>query len=214
MFATSKTGTAYVGWIANTSKTNGATRAAHLCEVKPGTTSCSGWGTGGRGPGPRLFRRVPRAGAEPSGTVDLVWFYNDETGGGHIGLASTSSTGKLQPWVNEGSAPNNGQLLDAEIAPDGKVWTVAGPSERQRHAGRPGKGAAAMNVTTLYPVGYAELAFTGTTPVITTQQGGSVTGPAGYTFESKGNWSARPQRRQHVVRRSSSSALHGHEHGP
>src|ERR1700683_221430 len=40
--ATSSSGTAYVGWIANTSKTNGATRAVHLCTIKPGTTSCSG----------------------------------------------------------------------------------------------------------------------------------------------------------------------------
>jgi hypothetical protein len=187
--ATSTTGTGYIGWIANTSKTNGATRAVHLCEVKPGTTSCAG--------GIQVVGALGIASAEglrvllqASGIVDLVWFYNDDDGGGHIGFTSTNSAGKLQPATDAGSAPNNGELLDAEIAPDRSVWTVAGPSSGNGMQVRPGVGSAATNVTTPYEVGYAELAFTGQTAVIATQQAGSITGPAGYTYESNGSWSA------------------------
>jgi hypothetical protein len=124
--ATSSSGTAYIGWIANTSKSL-ATRAVHLCEVKPGTTSCSG--------GVQAVDALGDSSAEglrvlvhASGRVALVWFYEGASGG-QIGSASTTSTGKLQPAIDVGSAPKDGQLLDAEIAPDGSVWTVAGPSD-------------------------------------------------------------------------------------
>ena len=61
--ATSSSGTAYIGWIANTSKSNGATRAVHLCEVEPGTNSCSG-GVQVERRARRLLRRgIARAGA-------------------------------------------------------------------------------------------------------------------------------------------------------
>ncbi|MGD0084451.1 MAG: hypothetical protein ABSD78_14830 [Acidimicrobiales bacterium] len=186
--ATSTSGTAYIGWIANTSKSNGATRAVHLCEVKPGTTSCSG--------GVQVVDALGDSSAEglrvlvhSSGKVALVWFYEDVSGG-HIGLASTSSTGTLQPAIDVGGAPKDGQLLDAEIAPDDSVWTVAGPSSGNGIQVRPGGGTAAKNVSTPYSVGFAELAFTGTTPVIATQEAGSITQPAGYTYESRGSWSA------------------------
>jgi hypothetical protein len=186
--ATNTSGTAYIGWIANTKKSSGATRAVHLCEVKPGTTSCSGGVqvTGALGVASAEGLRVL---VHTSGTVDLVWFYNDESGDGHIGFASTSSSGKLQPAIDMGSAPNNGQLLDAEIAPDNSVWTVAGPSSGDGMQVTPGTGAA-MNVVTPYSVGEAELAFTGTTPVIATQEAGSISVPAGYTDYVHGSWSA------------------------
>ena len=125
--ATSSSGMAYIGWIANTSKINGSTRAVHLCEVKPGTTSCSG--------GIHVVDAIGDSSAEglrvlvyASGTVALVWFYEDEQGG-HIGLASTSSTGTLLPAIDAGTAPKDGQLLDAEIGPNDTLWTVAGPSD-------------------------------------------------------------------------------------
>ena len=185
--ATSSSGTAYIGWIANTSKSL-ATRAVHLCEVKPGTTSCSG--------GVQVVDALGDSSAEglrvlvhSSGRAALVWFYQDVSGG-HIGSASTTSTGKLQRAIDVGSAPKDGQLLDAEIAPDGSVWTVAGPSDGNGIQVSTGGGAAATNVSTPYPVGFAELAFTGTMPVIATQEAGYITKPAGYTYESHGSWSA------------------------
>jgi hypothetical protein len=186
--ATSTSGTAYIGWIANTSKSNGATRAVHLCEVKPGTTSCSG--------GVQVVNAIGDSSAEglrvlvhASGIVALVWFYEDVSGG-HIGFTSTTSTGRLQPAIDLGSAPADGQLLDAEIAHDDSVWTVAGPSSGNGIEVRPGAGKAAMNVSTPYPVGFAELAFTGPTAVIATQEAGYITKPAGYTYESGSSWSA------------------------
>ena len=184
--ATSSSGMAYIGWIANTSKSL-ATRAVHLCEVKPGTTACSG--------GVQVVDALGDSSAEglrvlvhSSGRVALVWFYEDGSGG-HIGSASTTSTGKLQPAIDVGSAPKDGQLLDAEIAPDGSVWTVAGPSDGNGIQVSIG-GGTAMNVSTSYPVGFAELAFNGTMPVIATQDAGYITKPAGYTYESHGSWSA------------------------
>ncbi len=186
--ATSSSGTAYIGWIANTSKSNGATRAVHLCEVEPGTNSCSG--------GVQVEDALGDSSAEglrvlvhTSGRVALVWFYEDVSGG-HIGSASTTSTGKLQSAIDVGSAPKDGQLLDAEIAPDGSVWTVAGPSDGNGMQVSTGGGTTATNVSTPYPVGFAELAFTGTMPVIATQEAGYITKPAGYTYESHGSWSA------------------------
>ena len=186
--ATSSSGTAYIGWIANTSKSNGATRAVHLCEVKPGATSCSG--------GVQVVDALGDSSAEglrvlvhASGRVVLVWFYEGASGG-QIGSASTTSTGKLQSAIDVGSAPKDGQLLDAEIAPNGSVWTVAGPSDGNGIQVSTGGGTAATNVNTPYPVGFAELAFTGTMPVIATQEAGYITKPAGYTYESHGSWSA------------------------
>jgi hypothetical protein len=186
--ATSTSGTAYIGWIANTSKSNGATRAVHLCKVKPGTTSCAG--------GVQVVDAIGDSSAEglrvvvdKSGWVGLMWFYEDGSGG-HIGYTSESSTGTLHAAMDLGSAPNNGQLLDAEIAPDDSVWSVAGPSSGNGIQIRPGGGTAVVNVSTPYPVGFAELAFTGSTPVIATQEAGYITKPAGYTYESHGSWSA------------------------
>jgi hypothetical protein len=186
--ATSSSGTAYVGWIANTSKPDAATRAVHLCTIKPGTTSCSG--------GVQVVDSLGDSSAEglrvlvhKSGVVALMWFYEDVTGG-HIGFTTATPDGKLAPAIDVGSAPDNGQLLDAEIAPDDSVWSVAGPSSGNGIQVRPGGGTAAVNVRTPYPVGYAELAFTGNTPVIAIQKGGAITHSAGYTYESHGSWSA------------------------
>jgi hypothetical protein len=185
--AVSRSGEAFIGWIANTSKTNGATRAVHLCEVKPNTTSCSG--------GIRVVDSLGDYSAEglrvlarPSGTATLVWFYEDVKGG-HIGTASTNAAGILLPAVNAGSAPRNGQIFDAELGPDDVVWTVSGPSSGNGMQVRAGSGDA-VNVKTPYSVGYAELAFAGATPVIATQQSGSITGSAGYTYYSHGAWTA------------------------
>ena len=186
--ATSRSGTAYIGWISNTSKSNGATRAVHLCEVKPGTTTCSG--------GVQVVDSLGDSSAEglrvlvhASGRVSLVWFY-EGVSGGQIGFTSTRPTGALEPAIDLYSAPKDGQLLDAEIAPDNSVWTVAGPSDGSGIQVRSGAATVAMNVSTPYPVGFAELAFTGTTPVIATQEAGYITKPAGYTYESHGSWSA------------------------
>ena len=80
--ATSSSGTAYIGWIANTSKSNGATRAVHLCEVEPGTNSCSG--------GVQVEDVLGDSSAEglrvlvhTSGRVALVWFYRRRVGRSH-----------------------------------------------------------------------------------------------------------------------------------
>jgi hypothetical protein len=183
--AASPAGGFYVGWIANTVSSDASTRAIHLCTVKPGAASCSGkvQVVDSLGDSSASGLRVL---VNKAGVVELVWFY-ESTGGGQIGVATTQG-GVLQPAVDAGSAPNNGVLLDAKIAPDNSLWTVAG-SDANGIQVRAGTGTAARNVSTPYSVSQAQLAFAGSTPVIATQDEGFITKPAGYTFESHGSWS-------------------------
>jgi hypothetical protein len=183
---TNATGTAYIAWIADTVSTDPSSSSVHLCTVKPGTTSCAGpvqvvSALGDNENGLRVL-------VEKSGLVELVWFYGTETGG-QIGIASTNAAGTLQPATEFGPAPDDGLLLDAELAPDGSVWTVAGTGYTSGLQVITGAGNPVTTVATSYSVGDAELAFAKGTPVIATQQAASITKPAGYTFESHGSWS-------------------------
>jgi hypothetical protein len=185
--ATSASGTAYVGWISSPVNANGGKVGVHLCTVKPGTTSCAG--------GVQVTDAIDdntasslRVLVQKSGTVDLVWSYGNGSSAS-IGFTTASATGVLRPATDIGSAPSNGVLLDAAIAPDGSVWTVAGTGYTNGLQVRSGVSHTAVDIATPYPVDPAELAFTGSTAVIATQWAGYITKPAGYTVDSHGSWS-------------------------
>jgi hypothetical protein len=185
--ATSRSGTAYAAWIGIPLTGNGGGTGVHLCTIKLGTTSCAG--------GVQVINALDNSTAsglrvlvQKSGIVDLVWSYG-LAASPQIGFASTNSAGKLQPASDMGSAPKEAVLLDAAIAPNGSVWTVAGTTYTDGLQVREGAGHPAVNLSTPYSVDPAELAFTGSTPVIATQPAGSITKPAGYIFESHGSWS-------------------------
>ena len=124
--------------------------------------------------GSMVIRTPPEAGTRTAATSPLLEACGVKCTGFQMrrdpaGIAATDFKGSAEPRENGRTESWN-------------VPRVALPAQ-------PG-GAAATNVSTPYPVGFAELAFTGTMPVIATQEAGYITKPAGYTYESHGSWSA------------------------
>jgi hypothetical protein len=110
----------------------------------------------------------------PGGAVTIVW-YNTSAGGGEIAEATSTSGGPLSAEDDVASAPINGYLLDAELAPNGSIWTVAEPSSGSTLQVREGFTSSPTTVKTPYTVGFAQLAFAGSTPILAITKNAFVT---------------------------------------
>jgi hypothetical protein len=190
--ATDAAGYGYVGWISDDSAASAATRKVRLCVLPPRSTTCAGGvqSTDALGASSAADLKVL---AGPSGAT-LVWFHDTSPGsvtgprGGRIATATVQG-GALSPATDLADAPSFGQLLDAQIAPDGALWTVA-----YRGVGTTGLevrvGAGAVEtVSAPYDVGKLELAFAGATPVLAVTQYGSVSTAISTAHRAGGSWS-------------------------
>ncbi|MEO7980236.1 MAG: hypothetical protein ABI807_05035 [Sporichthyaceae bacterium] len=193
--ATDGTGTGYIGWIADDSAAAAATRRLHLCTLPVGATACAG--------GVQVIDALGvssaaglRVLATPAGAVSLVWFHDTSPGsvtgprGGRLAVATSQSGGPLSAATDVADAPSFGQLLDAQIAPDGTIWTIAykgvGTTEIEV---RPGFAAAPQSLAVPYSVATTRLAFAGATAVIAVQQYGSISNPIFSAHGTAGAWS-------------------------
>jgi hypothetical protein len=193
--ATDAAGNAYIGWIANSSQVNAGSRTIYLCTLHPGSSTCAGGiqHTASLGISSAEGLRVI---ATRAGEITLVWFHDDiasENGpnGSSIAEATSHRGGSLSaPKDVVTNAPSFGSMLDAVAGPDGKIWTItyadlSGPLQL-----RDGFTSAATHVAPPYGVGFAQLAFSGHTPVLSIEKDGAITTGPSYATASGAHWSS------------------------
>jgi hypothetical protein len=193
--ATGPNGTAYVGWIGD----NGSGRKVSLCTLPRGATRCAGGvQTIASATDPTFSSTAAglRVLVSKSNLVTLVWMHStvaseNGTEGDKIAIATSQAGGKLSAERDVSAGPSFGSLLDATLAPNGSIWTAAGPS------GATGKiqitrglGTPPQTITAPYLPGSAVIAFNGGSAVIAVDKGGAVTQPIAFARQSGGGWTA------------------------
>jgi hypothetical protein len=192
--ATNTAGTAFIGWISST--TTSSDRTIHLCKLPIGATSC----TGGIQTIPAGITLADDLFVLVTGddVVHLVWrhdVFNSPNGA----IAEATALHGLnlsapQDVVNDAAGLH--YLLDAQVDPDGgAIWTVgyAGPPTQSVQVRSNLTGALPTSVPTPYPVGYAQIAFTGYlsgAPVLAVENYGSIGTAVHYATRSGGVWSS------------------------
>ena len=182
--ATDGAGTTYIGWIADLVPAV-APRTIFFCTLPKNASSCRG--------GIQHVDGLDISGAAdlrvlttPAGQVTLVWYHETQAPlyngrDGRIAVASSQSGGPLSAPVDVADGVSFGELLDAELAPGGALWTVAakgaGTSSIEVREGVENPG---ISLSTPFSPGAAELAFAGTTPVIAMDSYGSISVPPVY----------------------------------
>jgi hypothetical protein len=191
--ATGPKGTAYLGWIGD----KGSSRTVSLCTLPRGATKCAG--------GIRTIASAPdslgtssahglRVLVSKSNVVTLVWMYDTiaaESGpeGDEIAIATSAGGGTLTAATAVSAGPSFGTLLNATLAPNGSIWTVAHPSGGVSSVQvTRGLGNAPQTVKTPYWPGHAVIAFNGSAAVLAVDKYGSVTQPVAYARQSGGGW--------------------------
>jgi hypothetical protein len=185
-------GTGYAAWISG-SASAGTNRVVHLCVLPRGARKCKG--------GVQTIDSLGSSSASGltalnvNGVVTLVWFHDTDasvgtTHGGKIAVATVNGSDHLSAAADVASAPSFGSLLDAEVGPGG-IWTVAyGQSLPKELEVRAGLSNPPTIVKTPYGVGFADLAFAGSTPIIAIAKYGTITDPAAYSYRKNGKWLA------------------------
>jgi hypothetical protein len=191
--ATSKSGTAYVGWIGNA---NSAGRKVYLCTLPRGATRCAGGvqSVDSLGTSSAFGLRV----LITQGQVTLVWFHDtvaSENGpqGSEIATATATAAGHLSASHDVATAPSFGLMQDAEVGPGGAIWVVTQVEQGAVHKLqiRPGFASAPVTISTPYFVGSARLAFSGTTAVLAVDKDGAISDPVSFASKKAGGaWSA------------------------
>jgi hypothetical protein len=191
--ATGQNGTAYIGWIGD----NGSGRKVSLCTLPHGAKGCAG--------GIRTIASAPdgigtstaaglRVLVGKSNLVTLVWMYStaaSENGpeGDVIATATSQGGGPLSAAKVSSAGPSFGNFLDAVLAPNGKIWTVAEPGGATPPVQvTRGLGSAPQTVKTPFPAGEALLAFSGSSAVLAIDKDGAISQPVAYARQSGGGW--------------------------
>jgi hypothetical protein len=185
--ASDKSGKTYIAWLASSVSASGG-RELHFCTLLLHATSCKG-GVQTIGLTDPSTSAGIRLLVTPGGAVTILWYHTD-SGGGEIAEATSQSGGPLSSEHDVASAPVNGQLLDAELAPDGSIWTVAEPSSGSSLEVRAGITNPPTTVHTPYQVGYAQLAFAGSTPILAITKSAAITQAAAYASRPGGSWTS------------------------
>jgi len=193
--ATGPNGTAYIGWIGDT----GSGRFVHLCTLPRGAKGCAA-GIKSIASAPDGIGTSTAAGlrvlVSKSNLVTLVWMYStvaSENGpeGDVIATATSQGGGPLSAAKASSAGPSFGDLLDAVLAPNGKIWTVAhaggGVSSAQVTRGL---GSTPQTVKAPFWPGRAIIAFTGSSSVLAIDKYGAISTPVYYARQSGGGWTA------------------------
>lgn len=190
---TDSIGYTFIGWIGSDANDPNGQREVHTCTLAPLGTACVGGVTTidplGNSSAEGLRVLSTGQGAE------LVWFHDTLPGsvngpeGGEIAVATVGHNGVLSSATDVASAPSFGYLYDAEFGPGGALWTIAGGDLPSVLEVREGVTNPPVMLPTPYGVGFTELAFQGTTPVIAAQKYGAVITPIETTHGVGGGFS-------------------------
>jgi hypothetical protein len=192
--AIDRAGTAYVGWIADSDTKNPASRRIYLCVLPLHAMACKG----GIHSAPSLDASGAsdlKVLAAKNGKVTLVWFDNvlpdSETGpnGSQITESTVQQNGTLSAAEHVASAPSFGEMLDAELGPNGSIWTVAaGDGELGKIQVHEGLSSPAVTIKTPFNADFGLLAFAGSKPIIAIHHAGQVSDPVAYSSLSGHSW--------------------------
>jgi hypothetical protein len=185
--AADKSGRTYIAWLADPANNPGG-RQLHFCTLVLHATSCSGGIQTVALTDPSTSAGL-RLLVTPGGAVSIIWYHTD-AGGGEIAEATSTAGGALSAEHDVASAPINGFLLDAELAPNGSIWTVAEPSSGSTLQVRAGLSNPPTTVHTPYNVGYAQLAFAGSTPILAITKNAAVTQAAAFSYRRGSSWTS------------------------
>jgi hypothetical protein len=185
--AADKSGKTYIAWLSSAANET-AGRQIHFCTLLLHASSCKG-GIQTLTPIDPPTSAGIRLLVTPGGAVTIVW-YHTSASGGEIAEATSQSGGPLSAEHDVASAPINGYLLDAELGPGGTVWTVAEPTTGAPLQVRAGFSSPPTTVHTPYDVGYAQLAFAGSTPILAITKDAAVTQPAAFAYRRGGSWTS------------------------
>jgi hypothetical protein len=191
--ATGPNGTAYIGWIGD----SGSLRKVSLCTLPRGAKGCAG--------GIRTIASAPdgigtstaaglRVLVSKSNLVTLVWMYStvaSENGpeGDVIATATSQGGGPLSAAKVSSAGPSFGNFLDAVLAPNGKIWTVAQPGGATPPVQvTRGLGSKPQTVKTPFPAGHALLAFSGSSAVLAIDKDGAISQPVFFARQSGSGW--------------------------
>lgn len=188
--ATDSAGTAYIGWIGNT----GPGRKVSLCVLPKGAKRCKG--------GVQTIDALDPAGSDGlhvlvtgKHSVTLLWQRETVASvngpqGDEITIATTNSNGTLGAAHDVATAPSFGLLMDAVVSPHGTIWVVSRPGGANGGLQvRPGFASAPVHLKTPYLVGYAQLRFAGSTPVLAIDKDGAISAPVSFAAQHGGSWS-------------------------
>jgi hypothetical protein len=193
--ATDAAGNTYIAWLGDSTLDGDANRTVYLCTLPAGAGACQGGvqSTPSLGISSAAGLRLL---VTPAGLATLVWSIDapvatyagrDE----RIATATSQSGGTLSAATIVADAPSQSTLYDAELAPDGSLWTVIGNgAEAQSIEVREGVQNAPITVATPYLASFGYLAFQGTTPVILIQRDGAITIAPEYTHGVGSGFSA------------------------
>ena len=193
--ATDAAGNTYIGWVGDTGANGNANRTVYLCTIPAGGSACAGGVQSTPSLGVASAKGL-RLLVTKGGLVTLIWSADAAvpafTGRDERIVTSTSQAGApLTAATIVADAPSESSLYDAELAPDGSIWTVmaigAGTNSMEI---REGLSAAPTTVATPYFPGTGYLAFSGTTPVIAIQKYGAITTAPEYTHGVGGGFAA------------------------
>jgi hypothetical protein len=185
--ATDKAGTAYLGWIATDHSNEGAGELIHSCVLPLHATKCAG-GEQTTSPGDSLSPADLKIITPPGGPVTFVW-YDGISGTSEIVKSTVQPNHTLSPAIDIATAPTTGELLDAELGPDGTIWTVSAGDSGNTIEVHDGVANPAKTIATPKEVDFARLAFAGKTGIIAMHDGGADIDPVHYTYLSGGSWS-------------------------
>jgi hypothetical protein len=184
--ATAKSGTTYLGWLASDHSNEGAGELVHLCVLPLHARACQG--------GVQTTSPLEVSGANnlkiivaPSGAVTFVW-YDQVSLTSEIVESTVQSNGTLSAAHDIATAPANGELLDAELGPDGTIWTVSAGDSGDTVSVRDGVANPEQTIHTVDEIDFARLAFAGKTGIIAMHNGGALTAPVRYSYLSGGHW--------------------------
>lgn len=188
-------GTAYIGWIGD----KGSGRTVSLCTLPRGATRCAGGiqtiASAGDSIGTSSAAGL-RVLVSKSSLVTLVWMHDTvaaESGpeGDKIAIATSQGGGPLSAAEDVSPAPSFGDLLDATLAPNGSIWTVAHPSGGVSSVQiTRGLGTSPQSVKTPFWPGHAVIAFNGANAVLAIDKYGAVTQPVSSARQSGTGWTA------------------------
>ena len=193
--ATGRDGTAYIGWIGDT----GAGRMVNLCTLPRGATRCAGGISTVASAGDAIGASGAaglRVLVSKSSLVTLVWMHPtvaSENGpeGDEIAIATSQGGGPLSGPADVSAGPSFGALLDATLAPDGSIWTVAHPGGGVSKAQvTRGLGTTPQSVSTPFWPGRAQIAFNDGNAVLAIDKYGAISQPVYYARQSGNGWTA------------------------
>ncbi|MDT4942734.1 MAG: hypothetical protein QOJ34_2823 [Pseudonocardiales bacterium] len=209
--AANSAGRAYIGWMSD----DGAPvhRYVHLCTLPVAATSCQG--------GVQTISVLDDAYAADlhvlvtgDDVVKLVWFDHSTPSTPAIVVASAARGQDLTAGQSYPGTTGLGQLLTAEVSPSGEIWTVTyEASLPNRVLVRPDVTAADVPVSTPYPVGHAQLAFTGGKAVLAFEAYSFTTNAAHYKVRSAGGAWGAMQSVPHTWTTGAGAALETTGHG-